>query len=259
MHSRSRSRFPLLLVPAIGLLFAGCSGNPSSPSPAGSVSLRLDHVVEGSPLVPDAGEYVNAAGNVYRVESLRYFISNVILRRAGGPDVVLGGAHLRDIDDDATRTWTMDVPDGTYDEIRFTFGLDDTMNVSGRLGSSQAVTNMAWPEPWGGGYHYMMFEGKFHGTPPDTLLQSFALHMGATIPPGETVRQHFYVPVTLALAPPLTVAGDDHELGLVMDLNRWFDGPDTLDLAGWLNPRMQDPAALDTLEANGGDVFTVDD
>jgi hypothetical protein len=237
---------------AAALALGGCSGNSSGPAPAGTVTLFLYHEAGGAPLVPETGEYTSAAGNLYRVEMLRYYISRVTLHRAGG-DCTAPGVHLRDIMEEATLAFDLGtVPDGVYDSLSFTFGLDPATNVTGGLPATQDNLNMLWPEPWGGGYHYMMLEGRFHET-ADSLI-GYAVHTGAMTVAPDSVRHHHDFTVTLPLA-PLTVAGDHSELYLVMDVNRWFEGAHVLDLHGFMDSIMQDLTAQEALEENGAGAF----
>ena len=93
-------------------------------------------------------------------------------RTAG--EITVGDTHYRDAADAATRTWKFDaVPNGEYVAMRFTFGLDSLLNVTGGLPLTNENFNMAWPPDLGGGYHLMMLDGTFWAAPPWSMAGAF--------------------------------------------------------------------------------------
>lgn len=243
----------------LAALAGGCGGgadDPGVPPPLGSVTLLLDHEVAGVPVAFDTLAFQNPAGLTYQVESLIYYLSDLALRRPDGTFYQSEGVHYRDARLDDTRAWTVaGVPEGDYDAVRFTFGLDEGWNVSGALPLTIENINMQWPDLWGGGYHYMKFEGKYLAAPDS--LEILALHTGATIPEGDTVRYHHYFSVTLPAG--VAVSGDAWEVRLVMDLNEWFQHPEEYLLPDHPGVIMRDLPAQQLLMENGQDVFTVAD
>lgn len=250
----SRLTLAVFLLAALG----GCGGSdqPAAPTPEGSVTVLLDHEVDGVPVEFDTLAYVNPGGLTYQVETLVYYVSDLALRRTGGTFYEAEAVHYRDAELDATRAWTVTgVPDGAYDQVRFTFGLDEGWNVTGGLPLTIENLNMQWPDLWGGGYHYMKLEGKYLAA--DDSLEILALHTGATIPEGDTVRYHHFFTVTLPAA--ITIVGDAWNVRLVMNLNEWFHNPEDYLLPDHPGVIMRDRPAQQLLMENGQDVFTVAD
>jgi hypothetical protein len=265
-----RSTCKLGRFSGLALLFLGCLGTgcgddtQNPPRTEGSVAVQLDHSVSGQPLVFQDRRYTNAAGNHYDIYELRYYISNLRLvgRTAGA--ITLGDTHYRDAADAATRTWKFDaVPNGEYVAMRFTFGLDSLLNVTGGLPLTNENFAMAWPPDLGGGYHLMMLDGTFAGS---SANDPWLAHLGRLKRSTDAVASGGSFEVELDfLAPPcptcpapshgLIVDNNDTEIQLVMDLDQWFTTPRVYDFAVYGANVMSNPAAQNDLHANGADAF----
>ncbi len=119
---------PALIIFCFILLFTSCK------SRTGEVCFTFSFAVEGEVLQQDTLSYVNAAGNVYSVSEVQYFISNVILVQDDGTQWLLqeGEPHYVDADIASTLTWEPGdaIPEGNYEQVILTFGLDSTQNHS---------------------------------------------------------------------------------------------------------------------------------
>lgn len=242
------------LALALGCVFAGCGDDPAAPT-TGSVTVHFDHEVDGDSLVFHARRYTNAAGNNYSVVRLRYFVSDITLHRTDGGTHTLAGLHYRDAESLSTRDLAVaGVPHGTYNAVSFTFGLDETRNRTGALPNTLRNARMAWPEDWGGGYHYMQFEGRYLPTSgPET---GFAAHTGRRQLDSDPVAFHHHFQVTLSLG-SLDVGNAARAISIVMNLNEWFEHPEVYDFDAFPPNIMIDLAAQGLLKLNGQDVFRV--
>lgn len=230
----------LLLLAAL----AAC-GDDNDTDDMGTVGLALDHGVGGHALALDQIQYTNAAGNEYGVSRLEYIISHVHLEDSDGNSFMLAPQHYRDAASGSTRMLLNDeVPAGTYTALTFRFG---SRAEAGALSDKVHFANMEWPEPLGGGYHYMKFEGLFHG---DDGESPFAVHAGPS--GGDDFSFDVALPINL------TVDGDAWEINLVMDLNEWFVHPNTYNFADY-GGIMGNPGAQTIIRDNGTDAFSVSD
>lgn len=255
MTARLQARKTAALALACAMAWAGCGGDESTgPEDAGAVTLELEHEVAGEPLVFDAIRYANAAGNRYDVVTLRYYLSDLALLRADGSSFVLPGVHYRDGRDLRTRDWTAsDVPDGDYTTVRFTFGLDSLRNVPGALPTTSENIAMEWPPPLGGGYHYMMLDGRYEL--PGGGLDGWVAHFGRLQRDVDPAPMHHFFRVELPVA-GLSVREDAWRVRLVMDLDEWFRSPDVFDFSVYGGTVMENPKAQQVLDDNGRDAFT---
>ena len=246
-----------VLILAMGFCFS-CHRQ----SPTGHLQIHFATEVDGTPLQYDVLDYVNDAGNHYEVNEVRYFISRVVLTKSDGTQTVIAasdGIHYYDSDISSTHNWLIDddLPIGKYKTISFVFGLDGVQNKTGFF-VNPPETNMAWPDPIGGGYHYMQINGKWLNTNEE--LTPFCLHtgIGQTYQDGDItgfVQNYFVVsvPVSFLEIKESQIA----EMTLVMNVNNWFRDPNIYDFNEWGGAIMQNQAAQEVLKANGQNVFSV--
>jgi hypothetical protein len=140
------------------------------------------------------------------------------------------------------------IPPGTYDKIRFVFGLDENKNVNNAYPDELDMINFKWPSTLGGGYHYMRFE-----VTADSLgkgkIKDFNLHTGATF------GNQNYLRITLDME-DMVIDGNDYALDLIMDLNEWLQNPQIYDFERFGFGIMGNQEAQEVLKANGASVFS---
>ena len=238
--------------------FIGCKKNDFT----GRLQINFATEVDGIPIQYDVLNYVNDAGNHYEVNEVRYFISRVKLQKSDGTEVTIAdnaGIHYYDSDILYTSNWLVsdELPVGKYENISFVFGLDETQNVTGYFVNPPEI-NMAWPDPIGGGYHYMQINGKWLSNRSN--LTPFCLHTGI----GQTYQdneltgfvQNFFT-VTLPLSSFEVKDSETSSLTLTMNVNNWFRDPNVYDFNVWGSAIMQNQAAQEVLKENGKNVFSV--
>ena len=222
--------------------------------PVGSLTLTVSHEVDGTPLITDALRYANEAGNPYLVNEVQWFITNLELEDCGGNRVMLAETWYIDSNLPETQTSRVSkIPAACYCIMRFTFGLNDADNQSGRF-SNPPESNMFWPDELGGGYHYMKLNGKYQNA--DNLLAPLAIHLGR----GQNAELTEFYDNSFTVELPIDLAvydGRDYPLDLVMNINQWFRDPVVYDFNTFGSAIMQNQQAQQILKANGTDVFTV--
>jgi len=267
----------LALAVAAAAAWAGCNEDTVQPAPIGTVTLDFENTVSGSPIQLNQMIYTNPRGTLYSISMLRYVVSDVTLHGTGGQTYGMDGIHYRSETNPATRTLVLDgVPKGTYNEISFTFGLDESKNVKDKYlnAPNEFHTEMEWPAAMGGdkglGYHYMRLEGNFEDTPGGATV-GYTTHTGARwLADGnpmtgveDPLPYHHYFTVRLPIG-PITMDGDNWNVTLTMDVNGWYEDAtpgdsfdseyDWHDLASQMV--MANLAAQEKLEVNGPGCFT---
>ena len=235
-------------------IFSGC--RPSADTT--SLDLSVGYSLNGKALTMDTLAYVNEAGNTFLVTEVQWFLSHLEMQDEQGAWVAFGGGDTPlYLDTEIPETHHLhfeEVPQGHYTRLRFTFGLDETDNVTGRFPDAPEA-NMFWPEPLGGGYHYMKLNGKWEN--PAGELAPFNLHLGIGQDEGLTEFYQNYFSVTLPL--DLTVkARQTAQLQLTMVIDNWFRNPHTYDFNVFGGAIMQNQEAQQLLKENGHDVFTAE-
>ncbi len=250
------------------LLFAACEPEIiESHKNGGRIVLEFSHLVDGKALIADSLFYVNKAGNQYEINEVKYFISDVYLVNRNGKKAFIDdqtAIHYYDIDIPSTLDWNVfdTIEEGVYDSISFIFGLNEQRNISFAFVNPPEV-NMFWPDILGGGYHYLMLNGKWKN--PQNTTTPFDFHLGigqrysgtSTSVDSITGYVHNYFKVTLPL-PAMQIENNSlRTISLAMNIDSWFKTPNTWDFNTWGGYIMQNQQAMQTAKENGFDVFTV--
>ena len=72
-------KYPILLAAIISLLFVSCTKDETShynSDVKAELSVEFDNIVGASDLQLNTGSYTNAAGEVFNVTKLKYYVSN---------------------------------------------------------------------------------------------------------------------------------------------------------------------------------------
>lgn len=209
------------------------------------LTFNFNHFVGTTPVEFNEIKYVNAYGNPYSVSTLKYFISDIKLTNADGTGAtVLNYEHYVDATDAQTlsfSTGAIFLPD-TYSSISFIFGLNEEKNISGRF-PNPPQSNMEWPEPMGGGYHYMKLEGKVDSA---GIINNYQAHSGATM------GTPYYFEVILPNSS--FNSAEKRTINIGMDINQWWANPNTIDL-NTMTSVMGNKVVQQQLKDNGSDVF----
>lgn len=238
----------------------------NKPVDFGNISVDVRYFVNGGPLITDSLCYHNEAGNEYMITEIQWFISKVELQNKQGEWVSLGHREIDNLSSDATsKLFYIDtnipesqslrmsaIPTGEYKALRFTFGLDEEDNRSG-LFSDMPESNMFWPEPLGGGYHYMKLNGRFVNTENELVPLNIHLGIGQNADRSEFYQNYFTVEGPIDL---FVVGNKENHITLCMDVDNWFRHPNLYDFNVYGSAIMQNQAAQQALKENGQDVFS---
>ena len=154
---------PLLGVLA-ALLLAGCkkdSGTSAQPT-VGTVSLEMENMAGTKDVALDGTTYATASGETFSINTLEYYISNVVFTKTDGSTYAAPGVyHLVDASKPSTTEFDIaNVPVGDYSGVKFTVGVDSTMTKADPLsltGDLNPANNMYWV--WNTGHIFMKMEG----------------------------------------------------------------------------------------------------
>lgn len=248
MHTLNKTHLTFLLGLMLILTLPACNkNNDEKPQPAtATLNLKFEHFVGDDPLSFNQIIYTNAFGNLYSVETLKYFISDIKLTSAQGSEYFISTEHYLDGQDPATLLFETGatVPLGEYSSVSFIFGLNKEKNLPG-LFPNAPESNMEWPPAMGTGYHYMKLEGKVDSS---GVINNFQAHT------GPTMNNQNFIELTLPNS-SFTVSGNSTTIIIRMDINQWWANPNTLDL-NTVTGIMGNQEMQVKLKANGENVFS---
>jgi hypothetical protein len=246
----------LFVLTVCSLFFFSCKKEKQ-----GTLELRFTHTIDEQSIELNQLIYTNTAGNLYQLNEVKYFISNVFLLDNEGRRTAVkqdASIHYVDFSLENTLSWKIEeMPQRNYSAISFVFGLDEKDNQSNRF-VNPPECNFSWPENLGGGYHYMQLNGKFRNNAEE--IQNLNVHTGIgqiyyeeTVP---TVFVHNYFTVTL----PHQFSINEESttiLNLNMEIQRWFDTPNLYNFNTFGTGIMQNQKAQELLKENGENVFSI--
>ncbi|MCF8365107.1 MAG: hypothetical protein K9H16_04960 [Bacteroidales bacterium] len=242
------------------------NNNPPEPSPA-KINFHFTQYNEGSPLLFDTMNYVNAAGNHYLVNEIQYFVSDVKLHYEDGHVQLLDAwkdIHYVDTDLPETHTWNVfdEIETGTVEKVSFTFGISEEKNNS-LMFVNPPERDMFWPEYLGGGYHYMKLNGKWLADggivkPCDFHLGIGQIYSGGVINPDSiTGFVQNYFEVELVSSSFKVSDGEVLDFEIRMNVENWFRNPNIYNHNQWGGDIMQKQEAMHLACENGEeDVFS---
>lgn len=252
-----------LFILALALVLAACT----KPKGYGDLSINIDYSINGKPLITDSLCYVNEAGNEFMITEIQWFLSHIELQDERGDwfrldhkEVEFLFSYPTDwifyIDTNIPESQTLETAPlsvGKYNRMRFTFGLNETDNQTG-LFSDPPESNMFWPEPLGGGYHYMKLNGRFVNANGELVPLNTHLGIGQNADHTVFYQNHF----TVELPIDFTIAENtENQLHLTMIVDNWFRSPNLYDFNEYGSAIMQNQAAQQALKENGNDVFII--
>lgn len=244
------------------IVFSACVDKNSG---EGNLQISFQHLIDNKEIIYDSMLYVNAAGNPYSVTEVKWFISRVVLYKEGKkiPISENDGIHYIETNISETMTWMIDqkLETGDYDSIQFIFGFNAIDNISNRF-VNPPETNMSWPKTLGGGYHYMMLNGRYKNS--ENKICAMNTHLGiGQIYEGSTysvdsITNFVHNNFTVTLRKSFTIEKDKTtSVSIIMNIEKWFKEPNIYNHNQWGSHIMQKQEAMHLLIENGWNVFSM--
>jgi len=249
----------LLVILAMSIIYVSCKDkNKPDETIKGKAYFTFNHFMNGQAILFDTLIYKNAAGNDILFSEIQYFISAVNIFKNGiSLPIEIESSHY--VDTDIESSWRWDLKEefdlGQYDSISFTFGFKDTDNISNMF-VNPPESQMFWPEPLGGGYHYMKLNGKWKNS--DGNLEAFNFHLGRG---QDTINSQFIdnsFTVNLPFSNFVVTAGKTLHFSLTMEVENWFQKPNIYNFDSIGGQIMQNQEAMNMIKENGNNVFSID-
>lgn len=161
---------------ALLFAFAQSSCKKEVVPPTGQVTFRFDNTVAGKDLEYGKIQYRNAAGNLFSVNALKYYVSDFVLIADDGREYAHHNCDLIDAFNPETQSIEADsIPNGRYTKLKFHVGVDSVRNAFGdQKGDLDPLYGMLWS--WTSGYIFYKHEGRFVNVAGDTL--DLIYHLG---------------------------------------------------------------------------------
>lgn len=184
-----RKLFTYLPVIAAFIFFSSCKKEKSIEDGTGNYTLNIhfQNYANGLPVALNTDSYINDFGEVFIINKLKYYISNIQLRETGTNNVVSvpDSYFLVDESADTSKTISVRLPSGKFDRVSFLIGVDSARNVSGaQTGALDPLYDMFWT--WNSGYIQFKMEGT---SPMSTAVNNkITYHIGGFRTGENTIR-----------------------------------------------------------------------
>jgi hypothetical protein len=142
------------------------SDDPAPVAETGSARIEFEHGVgkdANGDLVPlkmdGTTTYTNNVSETFTVTTLKYFVSNVVFKKADGSSYAVPESYyFVDASNAASTLLTIaNIPAGDYTSVEYLLGVDSTRNVSGAQTGALDKANNFWD--WNNGYIFFKLEG----------------------------------------------------------------------------------------------------
>ena len=183
----------------------------------GPLHLSFNTLVDGEQFVLNDTLYDDYLGRKYRVELLKFYLSNLSLEKADGTRTILSDVNLIDYSTFSLLDVNADVDTGLYVNLHLGVGLDSLMNASDPADFSSShplsiAQNTYWT--WASKYKFFMLEGRVDTSgaqDPDVI---FSYHSGF-----DSLYKEITIPIE-----DLFVTSDGDSLILEFDLGTAING-----------------------------------
>lgn len=235
----------ILTIAVISSGVTACKKDDTTPAADETVkatlSIQFDNIAGDKNLQLNTGTYINAAGESFKVDRLKYFITNIKVRKAGGQEYTVpkdSSYFLVSESEAASQFVKVHVPEGEYTSLSFILGVDSlssVMDVRKRTGvldpSAGMDDGMYWG--WNMGYIFFKMEGTSDAAPTDASGQhKFRYHIGGfggyNAP---TLNNNRTITISLTAGGTAKVrTGREANIHLLVDILKMFNGTTTVSI-----------------------------
>jgi len=183
----------------------------------GQISVSVKNLIDNVPFQLGQMLYTNNAGNQYRLDVLKYYLSNFEIIEENGSSHKFGNYELIDYSKNESLSFILDsIPSGTYKKIKFLVGIDSVTNKSlNNTGDLDISYGMFWS--WSTGYIFLKAEGTFIDSL--NVEKPLIYHFGSGVAVTEIEIE----------IPPINIDKISHKMNLNLDVNKLFGVNQPLD------------------------------
>ncbi len=201
---------------------------PATPTidTTGTLNINISHVVNNNPLLLSSTSYTNAHTDTFKVDLLKYYISNVQLITATGYTYTEAVSYyLVDHSNPSSLQLSIKkVPRANYNSVKFLIGVDSLHNVSGaQSGALDPANAMFWT--WNSGYIMAKLEGTSNQSGDPTKKITF--HLGGFYGTNSSVKSVYLT------FPNAAIVSESHTpiVNTKAEIAQWFSNPNVINFA----------------------------
>ncbi|MAJ98898.1 MAG: hypothetical protein CMD07_06515 [Flavobacteriales bacterium] len=205
------------------IVFTSCNKETDKDSKKVNFNIKLNTSVNnydlilGKPIL-DYPQYLDSHERPFKIELLKFYISNISFKKENGDYVYLDDVFLIDYSNNMTLLVSFDIPSGVYSNFSFGVGLDSLLNSSDPSSFSYDAPlsisqNTYWN--WANKYKFFMVEGRVLNSISDSLTPDiFSYHTGF-----DTLYRNIIFNLN-----SMQISNSNDTLNLELDLLKVFNG-----------------------------------
>ena len=242
----------ILLIIFCSICFWSCEEDKPVQLESAKINFHFKHYYKSNALEirnDNTLVFTNDKGNQWNIKAMKYYISKIVLHSHDGIAYDVNMVKLVNPGETNTsyQEYTLSsIPDGHYTSMSFIFGVDSVRNVFLGLGNTSEANSMEWPDPLGGGYHFMQMEGVYLNN--SSVLSGYAIHLGKN---NNQFKTSF--PIDFSAS-----KGVVSNININMNVDQWFDGLNKIDLNDGYGYMMDDDAKQLLFKQNASSVFSIE-
>ena len=217
------------ILSIITLTLIICSCGETNEENDSKILFNFHHSCDNVALSNNLLSHTNEAGENYNVQTLKYILTDIKLN-GENKDIMIKDIHFVDFNDPSTMFIESDVIENGSYTLSFRFGIDADSNVDSLLWNyTNFYPTMVWPPTMGGGCHYMKLEGAYNN---DSTF--YNTHTGPTMGMDHSFEVEFDM-----LNINIENSTENLEYSIQMNVNNWYENPNTVNLAPMIMMDMQ--------------------
>lgn len=232
----------ILIFSGIILAFASCKKTDDGALVPTTLKIAISHNVSDAPLYFDSLIYHNAAGEMYSISKLNYYLSDIRFYKNNELVFALDTVAYIDAGQQNYTIGIANIADFGFDSISYLIGVPPALNAHDKLAPTYENVAMEWPDMMGGGYHFIKLEGHWQD---GTGLPGFTVHLGT-----DAYLVKGGLKATGVVSPNKITS-----LNLQMDINKWFEGSHNYSFQTDGTYTMGNAALMQMIMENGRNVF----
>lgn len=240
------------------IVVASCKKDEDD-STVGALEFKFEHRAGAEALVFNK-DYTLASGETARFTKVKYYLSNFVLVKDDGTEVVVPkdkSYFLLDHEIPSSLIFKVDsVPLGSYKGLKFIIGVDSAKSTApvnqrkGVLDEAGAGGDMYWT--WNSGYIFI----KVEGSTPQTPFQFHIGGYGGYNPAAPTINNIKQVNLTVPDQSAVVHSGQTSHFHLFVDILEFFKNPNTIRIED--NPYVHFTPGSTAIADNYADMFRIE-
>lgn len=194
-----------------------------------SISIQFETLMGSQPLIYDK-DYLNEAGETFRINYFQFYVSNIVLYKQDGSTYAIPESYFLVNPQANNKIIVEKMPFGSYTGISYMIGVDSARNVSGvQKGALDPALAQGMFWSWNTGYVFLMLNGSSPSSKQNA--KNFEYHISG-------FRKSNFALQTITNTFPLNLTISEKGISTILysiELSEFFKNPVQISIAQYSN------------------------